>query len=529
MKKSKISIAAIVLAAALSLGALSGCSDNTPKAPDTPSGTPTETGEAKPPAENPSKDSIVIATENETPSLTAEKHNAVAGDYMNRLTYNGLMKPGIDLEPELDLAESIEIDAEDHTKWNVKLKEGVKFHNGAELKAEDVKASLDQARTAPDVALYTTNIIEVEVVSDYELILHTAEPSAVVLTDLSHHGNYIYPKALIDEKHDFNKDPIGTGPYKLTNWVSGDRLEFVAFDEYFDQENAPKIKNMTWQIIPEGTSRTIALETGDADFVVELATSDIPKLQDNPDIEVLIIPGTSYNWMMINNEKEPFNNADFRKALDYAINKQDVVDAALDGLAVPAYHASPTGFQGNSDENLNEYNLEKAKEHLAASGIDPATASFKVICSNDQKTRCAEVIQANLQELGIKMEIERMDLATYLEVTSVGDYEASIGGYTSNTLLAYMLGVFHSESIGGSNKTRTNNAEIDALLDKAKTTVDDEERFGYMEQANSILNSLTPQIALYQDTVKRAYNAKLGGVEVSAAGTLYFNNVYWTE
>ncbi|WP_250229585.1 ABC transporter substrate-binding protein [Anaeropeptidivorans aminofermentans] len=538
MKKSKINIFALALAGALVVGSLAGCGS---KAAETPaeSQKPAESGapaaesskpeESKTPAAAPAKDSIIIATENETPSLTVEGHNAVAGDYMNRLTHNGLMKTGMDLEPELDLAESIEADANDPLIWHVKLREGVKFHDGTEMKAEDVKASLDQARVAPQVAQYTKTVTEVTIVDDYNIDLHTATPSATLLSDLTHHGNYIYPKALIDSGNDFNANPIGTGPYKFKEWVFGDKLVFEAFDEYFNQDEKAAIKNMTWQVIPEGSSRSIALETGDADFVVEVATTDLPRLEANPDITVLMVPGTSHNFLMINNERAPFDNQLFRKALDSAIDKESVVMGALDGLADPVYTQVPMGFKGTSEENINSYDVEKAKQYLAESGIDPASVSFSVICSNDQKARCAEIIQANLLEIGIKMDIERMDLATYLDVTAKGDYDASIGRYTSSTLLAYLNGVFHSKSINASNKTRTNIPEVDALIDKASATIDEAERIGYLEEVTSLLNDNTPQIPVYQDTVKRAYNAKLGGVEVSASGTLFFNKVFWTE
>ena len=105
-----------------------------------------------------------------------------------------------------------------------------------------------------------------------------------------------------------------------------------------------------------------------------------------------------------------------------------------------------------------------------------STITFSIICSDDQKKRAGEVIQANLKEIGIECTIESMDLATYLSVTTEGDYEASIGGYSSSNLLSYVVGVYHSDSINASNKTRLNNPEVDALIDQAKVTLDDAER-----------------------------------------------------
>ena len=96
--------------------------------------------------------------------------------------------------------------------------------------------------------------------------------------------------------------------------------------------------------------------------------------------------------------------------------------------------------------------MEKAKEYLEASGVDPADVQFSIICSDDTKKRAAEVIQANLKEIGINCEIESMDLATYLSATAEGDYTAAIGGYTSSDLLSYVVGVYHSSSINASTR-----------------------------------------------------------------------------
>ena len=120
-----------------------------------------------------------------------------------------------------------------------------------------------------------------------------------------------------------------------------------------------------------------------------------------------------------------------------------------------------------------------------------------------------------------------MDLATYLSVTGEGNYTASIGNYTSSDMVSFLVGVFHSKSINGSNKTRLNNPEVDALIDKASATIDATERDKVLQECISLINTLTPQVPLYQPVNFRAYNANLQGVEVSPSGTLYFEDVSW--
>ena len=471
------------------------------------------------------KDSIVIATSGETPSLSPTEHNAVAGSYMNLLTYNTLFSSDMDMQPQPDLAESYE--NVDESTWHFKIKEGVKFHNGDTMTADDVVASLQWAQGFAEVNLYNKNFASISKVDDMTVEIKTDGPDAMVLTNLCHHGNAIVPKKLIDEGHDFNEDPIGTGPYKLVEWKRGDSLTFEAFEDFY--KGAPKIKNMTWKIIPEGSSRTIALEAGEIDMIIEVEAMDGDRLKENSDLKVISFEHTSHNWLMLNNEKPGLDNQNVRHAINSAIDKESVVTVAYNGLATPSWTATPSNFAGTTDENADTYDVEKAKQYLEESGVDPASVKFSIICSDDTKKRAGEVVQANLKEIGINCEIESMDLATYLSATAEGDFTASIGGYSSSDLLSYVVGVYHSSSINASNKTRLNDPEVDALIDQAKVTIDEAERVAILEQLSAKLNEICSQAPLWQPLTMRAFNAGLQGVEVNDGGSLYFENVYWAE
>ncbi len=513
MRKRNLRAISLLLAGVMSLGLFAGCSkDSGDKKSDNGGGG--------------AKDSIVIATMGETPSLSPTEHNAVAGDYMNQLNYATLFRSGVDnLDPEPYLVDSYE--NVDESTWHFKIKEGVKFHNGDTMTADDVVASLQWAQGFAEVNLYNKNFVSISKVDDLTVEIKTDGPDAMVLSNLCHHGNAIVPKKLIDEGHDFNESPIGAGPYKLVEWKRGDSIEFEAFEDFF--LGAPKIKHMTWKIIPEGSSRTIALEAGEIDFIIEVEAMDADRLKENSDLKVISFEHTSHNWLMLNNEKPGLDNQDVRHAINSAIDKESVVTVAYNGLATPSWTATPSNFAGTTDENADTYDVEKAKEYLDASGVDPASVKFSIICSDDTKKRAGEVIQANLKEIGINCEIESMDLATYLSATAEGDYTAAIGGYTSSSLLSYVVGVYHSSSINASNKTRLVDAEVDALIDQAKATLDEDEQVAIFEKLSARLNLLCSQAPLYQPLTLRAYKAGLEGVEVNDSGSIRFENVYWAE
>ena len=518
----------MVLSAAVAL--FTGCGSKDSGADSKPAGdskeTTAEAGKDSGSKGTSSKDTLIIATANETPSVTTNLHNATAGDYINQMTHEGLFYSSADLTPQPALAESYEIVSD--TEWVFKLRQGVKFHNGQEVKAADVKASLELCKESPQVSQYGDAVESVEVIDDYTVKITTNGPHSGLLTDLSHHGNAILPADLIASGHDFNKEPIGTGPYKFVAWNKGESIELEANEDYWGE--VPAIKHVIWKIIPEGSSRTMALEAGEVDMIIEVESTDLSRLQDNPDIVTVNEPGTGHNWVMINNEKAPFDNIDFRRALASAIDKNAVVQVALNGLGSVSDSMIAESFPGVVTDGAPTYDPEKAKEYLAASGLNPADCGFALICSDDTKLRAGQVIQSSLKEnLGIDITLESMDLATYLDKTSAGDYQAAIGGYTSSDVLAHSMGVYHSKSIGGSNKTRLNDPEIDALIDKVKATLDPEENLKVVTELSKALNDTCTQVPIYLKNNVRAYAKGLEGFKMSPSGGMYISELSWSE
>ena len=520
MLKKTISIIMILT---LLMGVMSGCAGNN-ESGETPvdSGeTPVASGETP---EATGKNTLVVATQNEPPSLGTTDHDSLASVFMNLLVFNGLTKITSDtLEAVPDLAASIE--NEDDTNWIFKLREGVLFHDGSELDSEDVVASIEWAKSFPASANYTQRMLNIEAVDKYTVRITTDGPYAGLLYDLGYHFNFIVPKELIDSGHDFNSNPIGSGPYKFANWNRGDSLEFVKFDDYFDTEATAKIQQLEWRFIPEGTSRTIALEAGEVDFIYEVEANDIERLKSTDGVEVAEVTSVVNWFLMLNKDVEPYNDINFRKAISSAIDRDSIVSAAVNNYGIPNISTVPTEFVGATDENAVGYDIENAKKYLEDWGGDPSSVVIPIICSNETKVKAATVMQANLAEIGIKVDIVTMDLGTYLDATSSGDYETAIVSWSPSNLLTYVQR-FHSRR-RASNPGALNSPEMDTLVEKAESTIDDTERMELIEQIVALSNDLNHQISLYQDIIFRAYNDNLGGVVPSATGYIYFNDVYW--
>lgn len=512
MKKQRKRAVIIALAAAVLFTACSGVMNGE-----------AEKDEAAPETEV--RDDIVIVTESEPPTLHPFDHKSVTAGYMNALVFDKLFDIDADtLEPTPQLCESW---TNDGNTWTFKIFENVLFHDGEHMTAEDVKASMEYAKTFPTTIDYTSFWTDITADDDYTLTVTTDGPCSMTLYNMA--SIKIVPKKLIDEGHDFAVQPIGSGPYKFVNRVLGDSIEFEANDDYFNAAHRPHIKRMTWKVVPEGSSRTIALEAGEADIIIEVESNDVARLEENADVAVYRVGGTRLNFFAMNNEVYPFNNIDFRRAVNAAIDRQAVITVACNGQGAPNAAHAPDTYRGYSDVGAQGYDAEKAKEYLAASGVDTENLVFSCIVPSDTARRTAEVIQAELAEIGITMEIENMDYATQLSAIMSGDYETSIAGYTSNNLCMFLSGFYHSSAIDAANLARINDGYIDGLIDLSKTQLDDGEREESFRQVIEYINGLCPHAPLYQTEVIRAADAGLSGFKVSASGAVRFEDVYWRE
>ena len=309
-------------------------------------------------------------------------------------------------------------------------------------------------------------------------------------------------------------------------WNHGDSIEFVANEDYY--AGAPAIKKLTWRFIPEGTSRSLVLEAGEVDFVIDVDAANMAGIENNPDLNMIVVDSISLQFLNLNDEKGFLADENVRKAINCAINKEAVVQIAENGHAMVAYAQTPIGFVGATTEGCDtEYNVDKAKEYLEAWGGDPAEIELAIICSNDAKKRAAEVILANLKDIGINATIEQMDLATYLDVTAAGNHTGFIGGYTASSMIQYLMLNFHSSAIGAANKSRLNDPEIDAKIEAAASARTTEEMSALLEEVNIMINKKCPQVSLYQNQKLYASAAGLAGVNVLPNGYFYVSEWYW--
>jgi len=524
---------------ALMIGILGACTNAPGQTPDTPpqnvtTPTPTQPSPAIGETTAPAPDTAItdrgltIGIQLEAGTIAPARHTSMTSGHKNHLTHNGLFRASYsDLEPVPDLVSEWSVISD--TLFEFTLHEGILFHNGEEMTAYDVVASLEYVRSYPYARAIHASIVGWEVVDRYTFIIDTGEPNAQLLNDLTHQANFIMPRSLIEAGHDFPTSPIGSGPFIFEEWRFGDSLEFSRFDEYFDDERFSHMSYITWRIIPEGSSRTIALETGEIDYIVEVPFPDIPRLDENPDLTVFRRPGITLEFMLLNNDTPQFNNVYVRRAIDMAIDKEAAVIASVDGWGVPTWSTTPSVLPGSSDSGIRSFDPDGARALLAEHGIDPATLDFEMLAFNEEGRRRGEVVQSNLADIGITTTISMLDLATFLSVTQTMDYEAGFSAFTSTTLTAFMRGTMHLDSIDGNNRTRMRSQEITDLIDQAVATIDAPARMAILYEASTLANAHVGHIPMHLNIMVRAFNSNLYVPETAASGLMNLNMVRWTE
>lgn len=430
-----------------------------------------------------------------------------------------------------------EFNAVDDTTWEFKLREGVKFHDGTDFNAEAVKASLDRILD-PEFAspkIVVVNMIsEVEVVDEYTVHIKTEKPFAPLPAHLAHNaGSIIAPSAIEEEKNGGKKvteNPIGTGPFKLEKWNTGDSIEFVKFEDYWGEK--AKADTLTFKVVPDQSTRVAMIETGEAHALL-LGSSDVKRVEAMQGVELDRVSSTRMDYLGFNMQKEPFDNEKVRQAIAMAVNKEDIVDGILDGQGLAAIGPLAPTVVGNSQElEPLEHDVEEAKKLLAEAGFpDGFKTTLQVNTGNAERENIAKLIQAQLAPIGIEVEIDLIEWGTFLEKTAAGEHELFILGWTTVTGDADygLYALFHSSMFGeAGNRSFYKNDRVDELLDLARTETDQEKRNEAYKEISEILIKESPMVYLQHPDFVHAMNG-IDGLFVNSSGTPFFKDVVITK
>ena len=448
--------------------------------------------------------------------VSLDPHVANDGNslYVMNAMYDTLVELDKELQIQPGLAESFE-QIED-TVWEAKLRKDVMFHDGSELNAEVVKANLNRVldpEIASPLGFLFDMIKSVEVIDDYTVHIITTYPFAALPSHLAHPAGHMISLKSIEADYEaiengkppfasVDEQPVGTGYFKYDDRKSGESITLVKNENYWGEQ--AKIDRVTFKFVPEDNTRIAELTTGDADFIYPVNANDISQIDANEGTHVKQSDSSNLSYIGMNTEVEPFDDKRVRQAINMAIDKESLIEGVLDGVALPAIGPlAPTVF-GYSDEiDPITYDPDHAKALLKEAGY---VDGFSVtILTNDRTTtETAEFVQAQLSEIGIDLEIERLETGAYLEITANGDTDMFVGSWGTVTLDADygLYPMFHSTNTGApGNRSFLANDEVDELLEKARKATDDSERLSFYKEVQQVIVDEAPIVPLYHSVL----------------------------
>ena len=480
------------------------------------------------------KDTLIIGTGAEgTRFFPANEKGTNSNDYVVVIAnlYDSLVRMNAQGQIVPCLATEWSV-SEDGLCYTFALREGVKFHDGSLMTADDVVFSLDMSAPLANGKALLINYDHAEKVDDKTVAVYLSAPYSGFINGMASRVAMIFSKAYYEAvgADGYQAKPIGTGAYKLTSVVSGDTITLEAFDEYW--AGAPAIKTVLVKLISDTTTQTISLENGDIDLLMSPSIAACQLLDTSKGVEWISGSSAGRVTMHISsNEGTPgHDDINFRRAVQSAVNKEEVILGATEGVAqqididmCPNYSGRPEGY------DVVPYNAEKAKEYLAASNYKGE--EFQILVqSGTMFDTVAQIIQYQLMEIGINCTVNAVDSATFTDLWYAGKYGAMIRNTNSSLLdadgfLNFFMGASANYAPTANNQ-HPRTEDIYQLGLEARKAQGEERKALYLKAVN-IVTEEAYEVPLFANTNTLAFNSKLGGVEVYPLGSVYLFNMAW--
>lgn len=482
---------------------------------------------------------LTVAIQNNLTGLDPTNVNDTLSQTSLRLIYQGLFGFDKDMKLVPLLAESYESNA-DATEFTIKLREGVKFHDGTDFNAEAVKINLDRLRN-PDNNLSRRSLVSminmVEVVDDLTVRLVLDAPFGAMIASLAHPGAMIISPAALEKYGDeINRHPVGTGAFVFDNWAA-DTLTVTRNDDYW--KGPAKVDRVVIRSVPESGARMAMLQTGEAQFVPNFPPELMQVIEKNPDLKVDISPSIVEYYVAMNNNKEPFGNQKVRQALNHAVDKDAFCQIVFSGLCSPADSIIPKDLSFHVTAGEYEFDLDRARELMAEAGYADGFETEIWANSNTESLRAMQFLQQQLAQINVDVNVVPLEAGVAAQriwsIESAEDAEVQMyyGGWSSSTgdadwgIRPLLLGENAPPSMF--NVAYYADEELDAAITGAIGTADPTERAKYYETAQKLAWDGAPWIFLGVADLVAAQTADVTGVHMLPDRGFLLEDAAFTE
>ena len=380
----------------------------------------------------------------------------------------------------------------DNRNYTFFLKRGVRFHNGRELRAADVKYVFDRAmnpETKHPYPGYYAAIGDIIVRDDYTITFALKSLNANFLLNLARQGSVIYPREAVDT---LKSEPIGTGPFRFAEWVRGDRIVLARNPEYH-AKGLPKLDKVVFRFIPDPNATLAALKAGDVDAsLFGLGPEHVQELQKDPRFQVIVGDTTNDVILAMNNARKPYADVRVRRAITHAINKADVLKGAMFGMGrILGSNVDPLNPYFVDLAGAMPYDPAKAKKLLAEAGYPNGFETvLKVSPQYDYTVRSGEIIVDQLQKVGVRVKLEQIEWGQWIaRVWREADYDLTIIGHAEAWDIAnYANPKYYF---------RYDNPRFQELFQKSEVTLEDKARRELYVQLQRMLVEDAPAVWLF--------------------------------
>jgi peptide/nickel transport system substrate-binding protein len=474
----------------------------------------------------PEGDAIVVGVTNSALDLDPRVGADEASQKAHQLLYNTLVRIDDQLRVVPELAESLE--QPDPVTYVARLRRGVLFHNGRELTAADVvytfRSFLDPSFRGRSGAYRL--LAAVTALDPYTVEFRLKEPFG------SFPINLVMGIVQAGSGGANSRQPIGTGPYRLVQFVSDDRIVLAAFDGHF--AGRPRNDSLVLKVIPDDTMRGLELRKGSIDLVVnDLAPDIVWQLREEGRLQVATSPGSDYAYLGMNQRDPILSRLEVRKALGFAIDRDAIVKYLRRGFATTAVGILPPMSWAFEREVFDfHHDPAEAKRLLDAAGFpDPDGDGPRVRFNLTLKTSTSEVyriqaaaIQHDLAGVGVALDVRTSEFPTLFADVVRGNFQLYTLQFVGVTDPDMLRRVYHSrqEPPAGLNRVYYRNAEVDRLIEQAAGAVNDEERRALYSRAQQLIAADVPYISLWYKTNVAVYQPELTGVRLSPIADFTF-------
>ncbi len=471
--------------------------------------------------------------------------NDSASGTINDQIFNGLVKYDKDIKLIGDLAERWDVSPDGRT-ITFHLRKGVEWHDGAPFTAEDCLFTYQKLMDPKVATPYSSSYMDVakaNVVDKFTFRVTYKEPFSPALESWS---MGVIPKHLLDGKDlntaEFNRKPVGTGPYKLKEWIAGQKIVLEANDRYF--EGRPNIDQYIYRVIPDSSTMFQELLSGGVDMMglnplQYLRKSETRRIKEN--YRKFRYPANAFTYLGYNLASPLFSDKKVRQALAYAIDRQSIIDGVLMGLGQPCTGPfSYVSWAYNPKIRPYPYDPERAKRMLEEAGWknmnsdgvrekDGRPFQFTILTNqgNGERIKASEIMQQNFKKVGIDAKIRVMEWQAFLEQIDKHSFDAIILGW-SMSRDPDLYDIWHSSKTkkGEYNFVGYKNAEVDRLLVAGRRIFDVEKRKKIYYRIHEILADEQPYAFLYVPDATPIVHKRFKGIEVAPLGIMY-NFIHW--